>query len=273
MKSSVKIIAILTLLGVATGFYFLNSTGKQVIDRYIIGVVIPPPATPIEPEKIIYVLADGTGSTKSPHNIPQVTIDWIEKVLDTMYVTSGGKFYISHVDNDSRNNEVLYISVPSQVLVPLKPERENGEISFEYSKRLRDWENSLDAVKKDSDKTAIQFKKAKVAFLADCSELLNNKVYVKSKNNLSTDIIGILNAAFITLQNNQNNEGKKYVVGFSDFIQAAPNINIKLNSSFEGVQIIAVNPVQNSSKKMVTDKLIQLEHPNRVIETIFTPIK
>ena len=269
MKSAFTTLIAIFLLGAVAGLYFYIPSAQQAIDTYILGTEEIAPPVPLEPEKSIYVLADGTGSTYGTYAIPKVTIEWIEKVLDKTYETSGGRFYLSHIDNDSRNNEVLYTSIPKQHLVPSKPERKNGEISFEYSKRIRDWESNLTSVKKDSAQTALKFKEDKAKFLSQCSDLLTQKVYVNSKSNHWTDIIGILNAAFISLQNGQESTTVKYVVGFSDFIQDAPHIKgIKLAPTPEDVELIAVNPVQNSSNK-VTDKLIEYEHPDRVIEHIF----
>jgi hypothetical protein len=125
----------------------------------------------------------------------------------------------------------------------------------------------------DSIAIAKKYALQKAEFLKGSEELLRTTVYVKSSDNQWTDIIGILNASFVTLQNDRETQAKKYVVGFSDYIQDAPYLKItKLDSIPQDIQLVAVNPVQNSSKK-ITDSLIEFEHPARVIETMFNAKK
>lgn len=264
-----KTLSTILLLAIATTLsYFFSPSAKQTIEKYIFGLeeVAPPPDTP---ERWIYVLADGTGSAHSTYAIPKVTTSWIGQVLDEMYQSSGGRFYLSHIDRDSRNNQVLYLSVPKIIIPPSEPLRSDGEISFEYTNRLNIWKESLYQHKADSISVAEAYIKSKNQFLQECSELLSSKVYVKSEDNQWTDIIGILNASFITMSNEQRTGVEKYVVGFSDYIHDAPYLKgIKLDSVPPDVQLIAVNPIQNSSEKITTN-IVEFEHPQRVIETIF----
>ncbi len=270
MKKTIIVIAAILVVGLIAGAYLMNPSTQRIIDKYILSKEEPPPSRPVEPEKWIYVLADGTGSTYGTYAIPKVTSKWLGDILNEMYKTSGGRLYLSHIDRDSRNNQVLYVSVPKEFIPSPKPIRKAGEISFEYTKRLNIWKGSLIHMKSDSTDIANEYSKAKAKFLNDCSTLLEKKVYIKSPDNQWTDIIGILNASFITMKNEQGADAVKYVVGFSDFIQDAPHLKkIKLDSIPYNLQLLAVNPVQNSSKK-ITNDVVELEHPQRVIEIIFS---
>lgn len=269
MKGKAIIIVAILVAGIAAGAYFLSPEAKELIDLYIIGKEKPAPPIIEEPEKWVYVLADGTGSTYGTYCIPKVTKEWLGEVADNMYFTTGGKLYLSHIDRDSRNNQVIYISVPAQLSATTRPIRKEGEISFDYSKRVKEWEFSLEKSKADSVLVAKEFANAKAEFLVECADLLSQKVYVKSSDNQWTDIIGILNASFVTMENEPDENAIKYVVGFSDFIQDAPHLkNAKLDNIPNNVHLLAVNPVQNSSKK-VTTNVVEYEHPQRVIELIF----
>jgi hypothetical protein len=273
MKKTITIIVTIVLIGLVTAAYLMHPTAQELVDKYVLGKEEPLPPAPIEPERWVYVLADGTGSTYGTYAIPKVSAQWLAKVLDEMYHVSGGRLYLSHIDKDSRNNEVLYVSVPKQIVPITKPQRRSGEISFEFTKRLKEWESLVLNMQADSIAIAKKYALQKAEFLKGSEELLRTTVYVKSSDNQWTDIIGILNASFVTLQNDRETQAKKYVVGFSDYIQDAPYLKItKLDSIPQDIQLVAVNPVQNSSKK-ITDSLIEFEHPARVIETMFNAKK
>lgn len=273
MKKTITIISALVVLGAVTLAYLMNPNIEAIVDKYVLGKEEPLPPAASEPERWVYVLADGTGSTYGTYAIPKVSTQWLAKVLDEMYEVSGGRLYLSHIDKDSRNNEVLYVSVPQQVVPIPRPQRRSGEISFEFTKRLKEWESLVLKMRTDSIAVAKKYATHKEEFLTESEELLSTTVYVKSADNQWTDIIGILNASFVTLQNDRETQAKKYVVGFSDYIQDAPHLkSTKLDSIPQDIQLIAVNPVQNSSNK-ITNSLKEFEHPARVIETMFNTIK
>ena len=273
MKKVITILSLVVLVGGAAIAYFMNGTARILIDKHLLGKMDPPPPAVIEPERWVYVLADGTGSTNTTYAIPKVTKEWLSEMLTTMYQQTGGKLFLSHIDKDSRNNQVLYLAVPKQISIDQEPIRESGEVSFDFQKRLTKWRESVAKAQKDSTATAKEFQLRKQEFLTAADEFLNTKVYIKSPDNNWTDVIGILNASFITLENDNTSKAKKYVVGFSDFVQDAPHLkSMKLDSIPVSVQLMAVNPVQNSSRK-ITDQVTEYEHPNRVTEIIFQTLK
>lgn len=270
MNRVIITIAVVLLLA-GTGVYFTNDSAKKLINQNILGIFPPEdPETPT-PEIWIYNIADGTGSTYVNYAIPRVTTDFISAILDQMYAQTGGRYWLSYTDRDSRNNQVLYLPVPKQIRKAEKPIRKPGETSFDFTKRIKAWEAVTINFEADSIEDLRTYQDAKTTFLVECEALLSNKVYVKSTDNQGTDLISILNASLQTLTTeNTTMPVEKYVVCFSDMQQDAPHLNPKpqLGSLPSEVRLMAVNPVQGSSNK-VTDQLLEIEHPNRVLEIIF----
>lgn len=267
--SKLSMISSIVALTIGTGAYYTNPDAKKLIDKHIIGVQEVKKAAPPTPEIISYILADGTGSTNQTYNIPRVTPEFVNQIADETYNT-GGKLYLSHIDNDSRNNKLLYLDIEKKIVISDKPERESQETSFEYTKRLSKWEENNVKLAKDLKDQVKAFQKKKSRFLKDVKKLLSKKVYVKSKENKWTDVIGSLNSAFATLSQDGNENVKKYVIGFSDMEQDLPKKapKVELAEKDEDITVISVNPIQNVSKK-VSDEIIEMAHPDKVLETIF----
>jgi hypothetical protein len=267
----IGIAAILLLSGAAYYYSTINDEFKsscvKFIDTHLLGksndVILK--KVPIE----IYAIADGTGSRYLNYAIPELNTEFIEITLDKMYHKDGGRFWLSYIDRNSKNNKVLYFNVPS-ILETEMPKRKNGETSFSFTSRLKDWESKKGNFRKDSITLFNNYILEKNIFLDNCKKELR-KVYTKgTPDNQWTDIIGSLNSAVATLSQFSVKNSKKFVVCFSDMEQDAPYLKPTpvLTEIPRDIAVLAVNPMQGSSKKII-ENILEIEHTSRLYEIMF----
>jgi hypothetical protein len=274
MKSRSIIIGIVTLLLLVGGGYYYSTVNPDfkaksasLIQKHILGETEEFIENVVT--KNIYAIADGTASRYLDYAIPELDVRFITTTLNSLYDGDGGKFWLSYIDRDSKNNEVLYLKVEARK-TRRAPAREAGETSFAYSNRLQEWNSRSDLFQQDSIQHLNQFIQDREEFLGKASTLLQ-RVYTKgSADNQWTDAIGSLNSAISAISQGWNTGSEKYVVCFSDMEQSVPNPGSfpKLNEIPSGVQVLALNPVPGSSK-MISADIQEIEHPDRLSEIIF----
>jgi hypothetical protein len=274
MKTKVIVIGIVSLLiTVAGGYYYstVNAEFKEkntaFIAKHILGKTEEIVAPKIEKE--VYVIADGTGSRYLNYAIPELDTVFINNILNLLYDHDGGKFWLSYIDQNSKNNQVLYMKVEPRRRTT-KPIRKEGETSFSYSSRVKDWENTKPEYRHDSISHLNHFVSYRDEFIEQANAMLN-KIYIKGTiDNQWTDAIGSLNSAVLTISQSANNTSDKYIVCFSDMEQDAPYLNPQpvLNSIPSEIQVLAVNPMQGSSQ-MISDNILEVEHVDRLLEIMF----
>lgn len=274
MKTKAIVIgAVSLLILVAGGYYYstVNAVFKEksiaFINEHLLGKTEEPVKTQVEKE--VYVIADGTGSRYQNYAIPELDTLFIRKVLDAMYDHDGGRFWLSYIDQDSKNNQVLYIKVDMRKKTT-KPVRIEGETSFAYSNRKKNWELGIPQLKLDSIRHLNQFISQRDRFITQANEMLK-KVYTKgTSDNLWTDATGSLNAAVSTVSQSNNDTSEIYIVCFSDMEQDTPYLSPKsvLNEIPFNIKVFAVNPVKGSSR-MIADNILEIEHTDRLFEIMF----
>lgn len=272
------IISFLIIAIAATGsyFYFTNAgfknTANQFVEKNIIGKEDLPPVTKAQYKWDVFYIADPTGSGYTQYLIPQIEVAHLNRMADSIHRHGGGRLWLSYIDDDSKNNECIYLLIPAGLLKENEPPVLKGETSFEADDRKKAWQKRVAGFSQDSSAHETAFQTVKAKFLKDCEDLLTKKIYIKgSSRNQWSDVIGSMNASFKTLRNISDTVAAyKYVIAFSDLQHDIPRTKktISLDSLPSGVTLIAVNPSPGSSKKC-TQQLIELENPERVFETVF----
>lgn len=274
MRTKTFVIGIVSLLIlVAGGYYYstVNADFKEKSTAYISKYILGETEEIFQPkiEKEVYAIADGTGSRYLNYAIPELNTVFIKKVLDAMYNRDGGKFWLSYIDRDSKNNQVLYIRIEPRKKMT-KPVRKDGETSFSYSDRVKEWKQKVPEYRKDSVRHLNRFIAERDEFINQANVMLK-KVYTKGTiDNQWTDAIGTLNAAVSTVSQSNNDTSEKFIVCFSDMEQDAPYLSPKpvLDRIPSNIRVLAVNPVQGSSR-MIADNILEIEHTDRLLEIMF----
>lgn len=268
MKNKITI-SIVTAILLITGIYFYNSNKdfKGFIQNKVIG---SEKKAILSKEFFIYCIADGTYSGNTDYAIPQVDTMFISRIIDSIHINGSGKFWLSYIDKDSKNNRSVYFPVPVVTSKEPKPEERNGESSFDYQDRLKKWEQTTNGFSGDSIKKEEEFYTKKNEFLNKCGTLLKETVYLKSSENRFSDVIGSLNSSYKIMEKSNGNNEEKYIIAFSDLQQDTPNIDPlpALEYIPENVFLIATNPAPGSSD-MITEDAEEVDSPERIFEIVF----
>lgn len=269
MSNRIWIIGLIVIIILAAGYVYLE---KPELAKSITSLIIEEPKPEIKKivtKTDVALIADPTGSTYQNYAIPQIDTNFISNLADIIYQTGGGCVWLSYIDNDSKNNSVLYFPVSSPLYKDRKPERNSGETYYEYDRRIKKYATDTKYFTEDSLKNFYNYLLQKEKFLKSCDDLLS-RLYVKnSPANQWSDVIGSLNAAFYTLETIRDSSVNKYLVCFSDLQQDTPHLNPSpvLHNIPGDIKFLAVNPVPGSSK-MVTQNVIEIDNPERVLEYI-----
>jgi len=255
------------IAGLGVYFFFSNKDFNKFIKKNIIG---DKKETVLSKEYEIYCIADGTYSVNTDYAIPQINKEFIERIIDSIHYNGSGKFWITYIDKDSKNNRNIYIAIPPLARTETYPKEINGESSFDYEDRIVKWKENISKYSIDSIAKETTYYQRKSEFIKKCDSLLKTTVYVKSSENRFSDVIGTLNSIFKSLGKSSEVNVQKFVIAFSDLQQDTPNLKQipELEPVPEKVTLIATNPSPGSSNAC-TDEVEELDSPERVFETIF----
>lgn len=188
-----------------------------------------------------FVLADGTYSNTTDYVVPNLTTDFLERLINKVRIEGGGLIWVSYIDAKSRDNESLFIKVRRPVAGgSQKPNfMTNGAINFKKNKAA--WEAQNHKAIMDSALEAQQFSKMKQEFLDNAYSLLKNKVYLKSVRNQLSDVVGSLESAMKVLTDAKRNNAIKdcSIIGFSDFENDPKCKALQLNPAVKVYNLIS----------------------------------
>ena len=268
MKNKITI-SIVTAILLITGIYFYisNKDFKGFIQNKVFG---SEKKEILSKEFFIYCIADGTYSVNTDYAIPQIDINFIEKMIDSIHINGSGKFWLTYIDKASKNNRTLYFAIPEFTQTEQYPKERNGESSFDYQDRISKWKENISKSRIDSTEKERTYNERKKEFIIKCDSLLNHTVYVKSNENRFSDVVGTLNSSFRSLAGNTTSNTQKIIVAFSDLQHDMPDSKQvpELDPIPERVTLIATNPAPGSSD-MITEDAEEVDSPERVFEIVF----
>jgi len=265
-KTTISILAtILILTGIY--FYFTNKEFNHYVKKNILS---ENKDTEDKKEYEVYCIADGTYSVNTDYAIPQIDINFIEMMIDSIHFNGSGKLWLTYIDKTSKNNRTYYFAIPALIHTEQYPKERSGESSFDYQDRVNKWKENTSRNKVDSTEKERTFYEKKKEFMSKCDSLLKQTVYVKNNDNRFSDVIGTLNSAFRSLIGHNTSNTQKFVVAFSDLQQDMPGSKElpELDPIPERVTLIATNPAPGSSNRC-TDEVEEVDSPERVFESIF----
>lgn len=240
---------------------------------YIISIFNPqePPIIEIHPiKKHIYMFIDGSGSGKYSYNVPKIDTIYLSTIIDNLFNAGGGSLWLTYVDKNASNNPVAYIKVPTKFQTPSKRKRKSGELDWQYKEYEDIYNEQYRLFKKDSLQLNYSFYQEKKQKMGEFHHILNDGYQAYKKGDWS-DVVGCLNSAFRTIKSIQSDSlNQRYIIGFSDLENSVPKGTYAvLDPMPQRIKIIGVTTAKGA-KNIVKDKSIEIEHPERVVDFIFT---
>lgn len=277
MNKSIFIIAIITVILLVVGyFYATNDTVKERTNRMVNKYVLGEKSEPVEinesqpvTQSWFYEIVDATDIEDKQYAIPRIDTVHISQIIDWQYQHGGGKYSLTYIDNNSKDNDVKYFAVPAPAHRNPAPVQKEGEISYEYFNQKKNYDTYLKKFILDSICETSKFYHNKRIFLDQCCSFLNNTVYVVgSTTHRRTDAVGSLNASFKSM-NLSPVSMNKFLVLFSDL---EDNVGGKLMVQPDDIKVIVVNPVPESTKKILGE-VPEVQSKSEILERIQILIK
>jgi hypothetical protein len=199
-KPLVILLGILIVL-IGGGYWLINSNPKarMIVENLHIIDPLPLPEIPAS-RNSIFIIGDGSGSGSSTYSVPRITTQFIEQVINRIQTSGSGEIWLTFIDMNATNNEVLHFSVPAPAEDLSVPVQNAGERKAEFDKRMKTFREDSASLRKIAYETAFQFNDAKQMFLAECQKQMNVAYGPKKPGTDYSDIIGCVNAGNRSLE-------------------------------------------------------------------------
>ena len=223
----------------------------------------------VEPvrKKGIVLIADGTYSGLSTYKVPTLTCGLTKQIIEGLRTHGGGIVWVSYIDNNSNDNEMLQMEVKPARLCPTPSPtvQKSGYVNFPKEKAK--WEQIHQQEIDDSIADDKRFYELKGQFIDEVNRLLSSKVYVQSTRNKWSDVNGTILSAKVIL-NNALSSGRiddPIIVGFSDFEHdAMVNVSIEPDNRIKVYNLIS----QPGKSKRTIVESVELITENDVLNAI-----
>lgn len=190
-----------TMLATGAYFYANNAAVKQNVDGVVkpfFGIV----DTKVTPKihNSVFLTIDGSGSGHSTFSVPKVDTTYVSTLIDKIRTVGSGDLWISYIDGNARNNEVIYLAIPQAFNPPAKPTRNMGESMKSFSERIFAYKNELKNFEAEAPELHKRFELDKQLFLQKTQRLISTAYTQKNSSNDWSDVTGSVNVALRTLE-------------------------------------------------------------------------
>lgn len=270
MNKLILSIAIIVGIIFGGGYLLINSNPEIKAQAVKIGIIPAPPAIPVPPSyNATVIIPDPSGSGTSQYSVPQISISFINTVIDSISKKGSGEIWFTLVDKEGNNNKMLHFEIPEVPGAVQNPVRQSGERKGEFDKRLVEFEaESKNGLQKlTAFRNAFEAKRKQ--FIADCQVMIDVGYAVKYRNEDFSDCIGSLNAALRSLETIPHDSTHfRSILFISDGVQDLPPgaVPKKLNPIPKDVRIVTVN--HSGSENNVVHGHTEVDNLDRGLEKV-----
>lgn len=179
----------------------------------------------------ICLVLDGTDRLSEQNGVPQVTVEEIKELSDMLSTKGVGTLYVSYVDNNCDNNNVVIFewgkTRPDDI--GRKPDY---MMMSEYKNQKEDCKAKQDEYDDCRDSTVTAFSKECIPIL----EAAYSDFVAKQKN--GSDVNGAINQAIRMLQASEDGSSTSYIILVSD---GCDNVGKELQPIPDNTELIVVN--------------------------------
>lgn len=265
------LIILISAAALAGGYFFINSDTDIKAQAEKFGIIKKPtPLSVLPSHNSLFLVFDPSGSGLSTYSVPRISTEFINSAINAIIKQGAGEIWVSSVDMDGNNNEVLYLKISKAPEMPEYPVRGQGESTIRFNKRIEKFKtDSLNAVK-EIEQYNMTFNQSKDKFLAECEKLIKAEYKPKPKTIDYSDCIGALNTAIRSL-NTVSNDSTHFrsIMFISDGVQDLPKgvSSKKLNVIPDDISIVTVNH-SGSKNNVIANRCIESDNLDRALETI-----
>lgn len=235
MKAKFYFLLLILALG-ACNQPTLDSASQFVADNF----TEPKTAVAQVQPQAVYVILDGSGSGQSKYAVPKLSFADVENLVNKISLNGGGQLYLNSIDIEANNNRVSQCHIAALPTKPTLRERLAGEQKYQYDRIKKEFNSQMEAYQKEYQKTTGTVELLKRTYKNQWVEFLEHAYKPKGKEEDYSDIIGVINSAYRSLNANTSNT-KKSIVALSDLENDVPKDAKAENPRPDGIKLYRVN--------------------------------
>jgi len=271
MKALITILVVL-LLAVSTYFYFTNETIRDTITKTLTSEAEI--HTTITSSNAVFVIFDPSGSGSTTYNVPRITTGFIGNLIDNIMAKGNGAIWLTYIDQNSYNNDVLHFEIPEAPSKPIEPHRFAGEAMYKFNERQAQYERDTAEYAKVEKEFHASFERSKTAFLGCCRRVIDQEYQPKRPGTDWSDISGSLNTAVRSLKTvAQDSTHFRSILLISDGVQelAKGRASQRLSEIPKDIKLVQVNQ-SGSNNNMVAGRAQEFDNLDRGLQQVVQSI-
>lgn len=276
MNKPILIIAAIMTTLIVAGAYLINTNpnAKALAQKY--GIIDAPQTASVPPvSNSVFIIFDPSGSGHTSYSVPQIDTNYINQVTSKIQSNGSGDVWLTYIDMNGNNNDVLHLSIPKSITGIERPVRKSGERKGDYDKRLATFMQDSSARAEEIAAYWKTYKSEKENFITDCQEMIASGYEPKKPGTDYSDCIGSINAALRSLKTVQHDSLHfRCILFISDGVQDLPSGETmqKIDSIPNDIQVITVNH-SGSKENVLHGHTIEVDNLDRAMQYVIHSIK
>lgn len=236
-----------------------------------LGIVTPPaPAVIPQSSNSVFLIGDGSGSGKTTYSVPKITVPFIDQVISRIQSGGQGEIWLTFIDMNASNNQVLHFTVPAKNGAASAPVRKPGERKADFDRRLTKFRQDSISLRNATVEEGRQFEVAKQLFLGECQKQMDLAYGHKKSGTDFSDVIGCLNAGHRSLETvHSDSTHFRSLLLVSDGVQTYHGSTRKqeLKTFPDDIALIIVNHA-GSKGSVLEGKGVEVDNLDRALDKI-----
>lgn len=276
MNKTILIIAVVVAAIIVGGYYFINSNPEVKAQAEKYGIVDAPPPAQVPPvSNSVFIVFDPSGSGNTSYSVPRIDTNYINGVITQIQSIGSGNVWLTFIDMNGSNNDVLHLSIPKAIPKLETPVRKSGERKGDFDKRMAAFRQDSTAKAKEIEAFWKSYNAEKGKFIASCQKMIDTGYGPKKPGTDYSDCIGSINAGLRSLETiKPDTVTFRSILFISDGVQDVPagTRSQKLNTIPEDIKVITVNH-SGSQHNILQGRTKEVDNLDRAMEHIIQKFK
>lgn len=201
MNKTILIIAIVVAALIGGGYYLIQSNPEAKAQAEKYGIVDAPPPAPVPPvSNSVFIIFDPSGSGSTSYSVPRIDTNYINQVIAQIQAIGYGDVWLTYIDMNGSNNDVLHFPIPKVIAKLEMPTRKSGERKGDFDKRMAEFQRDSASKAKEIAEAWQTFEAEKKKFIAACQKMITMGYGPKKPGTDYSDCIGSINAALRSVE-------------------------------------------------------------------------
>lgn len=271
MNKTILTVAVIVALLIGGGYYLIQSNPEVKAQAEKYGIVDAPSPAPVQPvSNSVFIVFDPSGSGSSSYSVPRIDTNYIDQIIAQIKANGSGDVWLTYIDMNGSNNDVLHFSIPKSIAKLETPVRNSGERKGDFDKRMIAFKHDSIGKSKESTIELNSFEAEKKKFIASCQQMIATGYGPKKPGTDYSDCIGSINAALRSMETiNPDSLHFRSLILISDGEQSNryDTPKQKLSKIPDDLTVVTVNH-SGSKNNVLHGRTIEMDNLDRSLGTI-----